>query len=52
MTPERWARIKEVFGAARWTAPDGRPAFLDNACGSGESMRREAERLLAEPQDS
>ncbi len=52
MTPEQWARIKEVFGAAREVAPEERPAYLDNACGMDESLRREVERLLAEPQDS
>ena len=48
MTPQRWARVKEVFGAtferpeAEWTA------FLDSACDGDAQLRGEVERLLAE----
>jgi Tol biopolymer transport system component/predicted Ser/Thr protein kinase len=46
MTPERWARIKEVFGAAVELPVEERPAFLEQACGSHPSLREEIERLL------
>jgi eukaryotic-like serine/threonine-protein kinase len=52
MTPERRARIKDVFVAALEKAPEERPGFLDGACGVDTSLREEVERLLAEPQDS
>ena len=52
MTPERWAHLKEVFGAALEKAPDERSPFLDQACGADGLLRREVERLLAAPQDS
>jgi len=43
MTPERWARIKEVFGAAL-----ERPEALGEMCGGDAELRREVEKLLAE----
>ncbi|MEK7403663.1 MAG: protein kinase [Acidobacteriota bacterium] len=43
MTPERWARIKEVFGAAL-----EKPEALDELCGGDAELRHEVERLLAE----
>jgi Tol biopolymer transport system component/tRNA A-37 threonylcarbamoyl transferase component Bud32 len=46
MTPERWARTKEVFGAALDLPEDERPAFLQQSCGSDASLRTEIERLL------
>jgi Tol biopolymer transport system component/serine/threonine protein kinase len=48
VTPQRWARIKEVFGPALETPKADRPAFLDSACGSDVELRAELERLLAE----
>jgi serine/threonine protein kinase/Tol biopolymer transport system component len=48
MTPERWARIKEIFGAALEKPEGERAAFLDDACGTDTSLRREVQRLLAE----
>ncbi|MGA2268538.1 MAG: protein kinase [Bryobacteraceae bacterium] len=46
MTPERWARIKEVFGAALDLPEEERPAFLEQTCGGDASLREEVERLL------
>ncbi len=50
MSPERWACIQEVFGAALRKAPEERRRFLEESCGSDEVLRREVERLLAESQ--
>jgi predicted Ser/Thr protein kinase len=47
VTPARWARIKEVFGAASERPEAERAAFLDEACAADESLRREVEALLA-----
>ncbi|HTS67109.1 MAG TPA: protein kinase [Candidatus Acidoferrales bacterium] len=46
MTPERWARIKEIFGAALELPEQDRPAFLSQNCGSDETLRRKIEQLL------
>ncbi len=46
MTAERWARIKEVFGAALELPENERQAFLEQACAADSSVRREVERLL------
>ncbi|MFN0166019.1 MAG: protein kinase domain-containing protein, partial [Bryobacteraceae bacterium] len=48
MTPERWARIKEVFGAATETTAAERAAYLESACGADSDLRGEVERLLAD----
>jgi len=48
MTPRRWGRIKEVFGAALEKPERERPAFLDSACGGDADLRAEVERLLAD----
>ncbi len=42
MTPERWARIKEVFGAAL-----ERPEVLEELCGGDSELRQEVGKLLA-----
>jgi eukaryotic-like serine/threonine-protein kinase len=47
MTPERWARIKEIFGEASELPEDQRPAYLSQACGSDAALREEVARLLA-----
>ena len=47
MTPERWARLKEVFGAAFELPPDQRALFLESACGGDMELHVEVERLLA-----
>jgi Tol biopolymer transport system component len=48
MTPQRWSRMKEVFGAALEKPGQERPAFLDSACAGDAELRAEVERLLAE----
>jgi eukaryotic-like serine/threonine-protein kinase len=48
MTPQRWARIKEVFGAAFERPEAERTAFLDSACDGDAELRVEVERLLSE----
>jgi hypothetical protein len=48
MTPQRWSRMKEVFGAALEKPDDERSAFLDSACNGDADLRAEVERLLAE----
>lgn len=42
-----WQRIEELFGKALNIEPDEREAFLADACGSDEALRREIEGLLA-----
>ena len=50
MTPERFRQIERLFHEAR-TRPAGvRGAFLADACGGDEALRREVESLLAEPE--
>jgi len=48
MTPERWARIEQIFQYAAETNIDGRGAFLEEACAGDEELRREVESLLAQ----
>jgi tetratricopeptide (TPR) repeat protein/predicted Ser/Thr protein kinase len=45
MTPEQWARVKEVFNAALAQEASARAAFIAEAT-SDESVRAEVERLL------
>jgi serine/threonine protein kinase len=47
MTPERWARIEELFQRAAECAPEHRTGLLDEACGSDSQLRREVEALLS-----
>jgi serine/threonine protein kinase len=47
MTPVRWRQVKEIFQAALERAPDERAAFLANACGGDEALRKEVESLIA-----
>jgi len=47
MTPQRWTRMKEIFGAALEQPEGKRAAFLDSACGGDAELRAEVERLLA-----
>jgi Tol biopolymer transport system component/tRNA A-37 threonylcarbamoyl transferase component Bud32 len=48
LTPKRWGRIKEVFGAARERPESQRSDFLDTACGGDAELRAEVAALLAE----
>src|SRR5262245_29417948 len=47
MTPDLWARVKEVFHAALERAAEERSAFVTHACGGDTALRAEVERLLA-----
>src|SRR5712692_5790469 len=47
MTPERWQQVKEIFQSALERAPGERSAFLSEACGADESLRKEVESLIA-----
>ncbi|HUA62427.1 MAG TPA: protein kinase, partial [Verrucomicrobiae bacterium] len=47
VTPQRWSRIKEVFGAALEAPQAERPRFLESVCGADPDLRAEVERLLA-----
>jgi len=47
VTPERWREIERLYHAALERAAAERPAFLSEACGRDEELRREVESLLA-----
>ncbi len=47
MTPELWERLKPIFDAALETAPADRSSFVEEACGTDQTLRRELDRLLA-----
>src|SRR5687768_18440840 len=51
MEPGRWNRIEEVLQAALDLEPERRAAFLDEACGEDDELRREVESLLAHESD-
>jgi Tol biopolymer transport system component/tRNA A-37 threonylcarbamoyl transferase component Bud32 len=46
MTPERYARIKEIFGAALELRDFERSEFLKQSCGTDSDLRAEVEQLL------
>jgi Tol biopolymer transport system component/tRNA A-37 threonylcarbamoyl transferase component Bud32 len=46
MTPERWSRIKDIFGGALELSEQQRPAYLQENCGTDSGLRAEVERLL------
>src|ERR1044071_4159864 len=46
MTPERYQLIDQIFQAALAQEPAKRAAFLDQACSSDETLRREVESLI------
>jgi Tol biopolymer transport system component/serine/threonine protein kinase len=46
MTPERWARIKEIFGAALELRDSERVEYLKQNCGTDTNLRAEVEQLL------
>src|SRR5262245_44787081 len=48
MPAERSQRIEELYHAAREYDAAKRAAFLQQACGGDETLRREVESLLAE----
>ena len=47
MKPERWQQVDGLFQAALEREPDERAAFISEACGGDDSLRREVEALLA-----
>ena len=47
MTPDRWARMKEIFSAALEAPEAERNGYLESACGEDAELRAEIERLLA-----
>jgi len=51
VTPQRWSRIRELFGAALETPQSERSRFLESACGGDTDLRTEVERLLAGNQE-
>ena len=47
---ERWRRVEQLCEAALERADVDRAAFLRDACGDDDALRREVERLLAQDQ--
>jgi len=47
MTPEQWKRLKPIFDGALAQPLDARRAWVQQACGGDEALRRDAEALLA-----
>src|SRR5262249_8288564 len=47
VTEEQWKRLKSLYGEARQVPAGQRTAFLIQACGGDEQLRRELESLLA-----
>jgi eukaryotic-like serine/threonine-protein kinase len=48
---ERWRQIEQLFHAALERNAGERPGFLEQACGGDQSLRREAESLLAQSEE-
>ena len=48
MTSERWRQVEELYYAALERAPGERRAFLSDACGLDDGLRREVESLLSQ----
>jgi serine/threonine protein kinase len=46
LNPERWQQLKSLFEAAIERDPSVRDAFLEEACGSDPSLRKEVQALL------
>ena len=46
MEPERWLKVKELFGAALDREPEERKVFLRAACGSDQELLAELQSLL------
>ncbi len=47
MTPERWQKVKEIFQAALNRAPTERAAFISEASGGDDLIRKEVESLMS-----
>ena len=52
MRPEEWERCVEIFSAALRRQSEQRAAFIDHACASDESLRREVTLLLRSHEES
>ena len=48
METERWRKIEELYHSALEREGSRRAAFVEQACGGDESLRREVESLLAQ----
>src|SRR5438876_7543058 len=46
MKPERWQQLDKLFHAALERQPEGRAAFLDEACAGDEELRKDVEALI------
>src|SRR5215831_21389355 len=46
---ERWQRVEALYHAALHRPAGERSAFLRDACGGDEALRRDVESLLAQP---
>ena len=46
MNPERWQLLKEIFEGAFDREASEREAYLDSACRSDPSLRKEVDALL------
>jgi hypothetical protein len=51
MAPDRLARIESLYHATRARPAEERAAYLADACGTDEDLRREVELLLAQAED-
>ena len=47
MKPENWQQLDQLFHSALEHEPSERAAFLDEACGGDDSLRKQVEALLA-----
>ncbi len=47
MNPERWQELDNLFHSALQRVAGERAAFLDEACGGDDSLRKQVEALLA-----
>jgi serine/threonine protein kinase/Tol biopolymer transport system component len=52
MTPERWKQIEQIYHQAQQRDAKARPAFLDQACGTDDELRRQVESLLRADDDA
>src|SRR5262245_46844559 len=52
MKPERWRQVDQIFQASLECAPEERTAFINEACGADDSLRREIEALLAADEEA
>jgi len=49
---ERWGKVEQLYHSALEREASRRAAFLEQACGGDESLRREVESLLAHAQET